>query len=461
MTRDCLAIVLAAGVGSRMKSREPKVLHEIGCVPLIYHVLQAMEQGGANQLAVVVSGDDKGDHGGDKVAHYVRTINPKIEICRQMKPLGTAHAALAARLLLERALDSDILIAFGDAPLLEASSFCQAREILRQGADLVVTGFVPPDPSGYGRLVEEKGRLVGIVEERDASSAQKQIALCNGGVMAIKGCYALDLLLAVGNDNAAGEFYLPDIVAIAAERGLDVRAIHVDGDQVCGVNNRVELARVEAIWQQRKRLQMMASGVTLIAPETVTFAYDTEIGEDVTIEPHVFFGAGVRIARQARIRAFSHIEGVVIGEGAQIGPFARLRPGTKLGKQVKIGNFCEVKQAVIDEGAKVNHLSYIGDAHIGADANIGAGTITCNYDGYNKWRTTIGAGAFIGSNSALVAPLTIGQGAYIASGSVITQDVAPQALAFGRARQQVKLERATALRHHFSALRSESKKEKP
>jgi len=455
MEKSCLAVVLAAGVGSRMKSSLPKVLHQIGSAPLIYHVLQAVMAAGADKIAVVAANNKEGD----KVGEIVQTITPTAEIYRQTEPLGTAHAALAARLALEQAAKSDVLIVFGDTPLLEKSSLLQARDVLAAGADLVVMGFYPPNPSGYGRLIEQDGKLVAIVEEKDADATQKQIAFCNGGLMAIKGCHALELLNLISNDNAAGEFYLSDIVAVATKKGLDIRALTVDETQVLGINTRAELSKAEAIWQQRKRQAVMAKGVTLIAPETVTFAHDTEIETDVIIEPYVFFGSGVKIATGAVIHGFSHIEGAEIGAGAQIGPFARLRAGSRLQDRVKIGNFCEIKQALIHEGAKVNHLSYIGDADIGAGVNIGAGTITCNYDGYNKWQTTIKAGSFVGSNSALVAPVTIGEGAYVASGSVITEDVPAQALAFGRARQSVKEGRAQVLRRHFIALKEQGKKE--
>jgi len=455
MAKSCLAIVLAAGVGSRMRSSLPKVLHEIGSAPLVYHVLQAVMAAGADEIAVVAANNKDGD----RVGEVVKTIAPAAQIYRQTQPLGTAHAALAARFALGQAVESDVLIVFGDTPLLEKLSLLQARDVLAAGADLVVMGFYPPNPSGYGRLVEQNGKLVAIVEEKDADATQKKIRFCNGGLMAIKGCHALELLNLVNNDNAAGEFYLPDIVAIAIKKGLDVRALTVDETQILGINTREELGTAEAIWQQRKRQEVMANGVTLMAPETVIFAHDTEIEADVIIEPSVFFGPGVKIATGAVIHAFSHIEGAKIGEGAHIGPFARLRTGSQLKSHVKIGNFCEIKQAVIHEGAKINHLSYIGNADIGTGVNIGAGTITCNYDGYNKWQTTVKAGSFVGSNSALVAPVTIGEGAYVASGSVITGDVPAQALAFGRARQSVKEGRAVVLRTYFKKLQVQNKKE--
>lgn len=433
-----------------MKSALPKVLHKIAGFPLVCHVVQAMQKIGSSDIAVVVG------RGGDDVAEVVRELAPQADIFEQTERLGTAHAALAARRALEKDAD-DILIVFGDTPLIEELSLNAARENLAQGADLVVMGFYPQNPTGYGRLIEKDGKLIAIVEEKDTTAEQKKIAFCNGGLMAVSGRHILSLLDRVGNENAKGEYYLTDIVAIAANAGLDVRAIEVPLDNVIGINTRLELAQAEAIWQQRKRRDMMLTGVTLIAPETVYFSYDTQIASDVLIEPNVVFGPHVKIETQAVIHAFSHIEGAYIGESGEVGPFARLRPGTELGAQVKVGNFCEVKKAVIHNGAKINHLTYIGDAEIGSHANIGAGTITCNYDGYNKWKTEIGAGAFVGSNSALVAPVTIGKDAYVGSGSVITEDVPENAVAFGRARQINKEGRAEELRARCAALKEAAK----
>jgi len=440
MPQSCLAVVLAAGVGTRMLSTRGKVLHKIAGLEMVCHVLASLRQSGCHKIALVV---------GQKAAELEKTarnFEPAVEIYCQDKPLGTAHAALAARPALERAQNSDVLIVFGDTPLLQSQALTKMRLALAEGADLVVSGFTTPDPTGYGRLIEENGQLTAIIEEKDATSAQRKITFCNGGVVALRGKHALALLEQVGNNNAAGEYYLPDIVAIAHAQGLNVRAVEIDADNVVGVNTRAQLAMAEALWQTRFRQAVMTAGVTLIAPESVYFSYDSEIAADVVIEPHVFFGPGVKIGRGTRIRAFSHIEGAIIGENTEIGPFARLRAGTHLHESVKVGNFCEIKQAHIGRASKINHLSYIGDAEIGGGVNIGAGTITCNYDGVNKWRTVIGEGAFIGSNSALIAPLAIGEGAYIASGSVITKNVEEQALAFGRARQINKPERAHLLR---------------
>ncbi|MER2632622.1 MAG: bifunctional UDP-N-acetylglucosamine diphosphorylase/glucosamine-1-phosphate N-acetyltransferase GlmU, partial [Rhizobiaceae bacterium] len=348
----------------------------------------------------------------------------------------------------------DILVMFGDTPLLEAGALAEARERLAEGAAVAVMGFRTDNPTGYGRLIESDGRLVAIREEKDASLEEQRIKFCNGGLMAIACEHALALLDKVGNSNAKGEYYLTDIVEIATQAGLKVVATEASAESVLGINNRLELAEAEGIWQRRKRREMMLSGVTLIAPETVHFAHDTEIGPDTLVEPNVYFGPGVTVASGAKIHAFSHLEGATVADGCNVGPFARLRPGADLQEKSKVGNFCEVKHARIEPGAKVNHLTYIGDARIGAGANIGAGTITCNYDGYSKFVTDIGAGAFIGSNSSLVAPVSVGDGAYVASGSVITENVPENALAFGRARQKTIPERATELR----ALRAAAKK---
>ncbi|HEV7415091.1 MAG TPA: bifunctional UDP-N-acetylglucosamine diphosphorylase/glucosamine-1-phosphate N-acetyltransferase GlmU, partial [Tianweitania sediminis] len=363
----------------------------------------------------------------------------------------------AAREALARGYD-DVLVLFGDTPLVEAQALTLARSRLAQGAAIVVMGFRTERPAGYGRLIEQDGALLAIREDKDCTEAERTITFCNGGLMAISGRDALSLLEAVGNSNAKGEYYLTDIVAIARERGLQVVAQEVGAESVMGVNNRAELAEAEGIWQRRRRTAAMLDGATLLAPETVFFSHDTRLGADVLVEPNVFFGPGVEVAAGVTIHAFSHLEGTHVEAGAEIGPFARLRPGAKLGRKSKVGNFCEVKKAVLGEGAKVNHLTYIGDASIGAGSNIGAGTITCNYDGLNKFETRIGSNAFIGSNSSLVAPVSIGDGAYVASGSVITQDVPANALAFGRARQKVIEGRADDLRARQQAIKASAKK---
>ncbi len=445
--RTCLSIVLAAGEGTRMKSNLPKVLHQVAGLPLVSHVVKAVQGTGKSDVALVVG------RGADEVRGAVEKVADAVSAFEQKERLGTAHAVLAARAAIERGYD-DLLIVFGDTPLIEAHSLQAARNKLSEGADVVVIGFRPASPHGYGRLIEEGGKLTAIIEEKEASEAQKKIGFCNGGLMAVRGSHALALLDAVDNKNAKGEYYLTDIVGLAHDKGLNVVAIEVPVDNVIGINNRAELAEAEKIWQNRKRQEMMLAGVTLIAPETVFFSHDTLVEADVVIEPNVFFGQGVHVGFGALIHAFSHIEGAKIGVSAEIGPFARLRPGANLGEKSKVGNFCEVKNAQVGKGAKINHLTYIGDATVGASSNIGAGTITCNYDGYNKYKTVIGENAFVGSNSSLVAPVSIGDNAYIASGSTITDDVPADALAFGRARQETKEGRGKILREKYAAIKA-------
>ncbi len=427
--RTCLSIILAAGEGTRMKSAKPKVLHRIAGRTLLGHVIDATAGAGASATAVVAG------HGSQAVMEEAAAISRGASFHIQDKRLGTAHAVLSAREAIERGYD-DILILFGDTPLVTGETLLAARQRLADGVSVVVMGFRTGEPDGYGRLIETKGRLTAVREDKDCNDEERKITFCNGGLMAVSGPAALDLLGAVGNDNAKGEYYLPDIVEIAARRGLRVEAIEVQFEELLGINNRAELAAAEAIWQDRQRRRFMLAGVSLQAPGTVHFSHDTKIGPDTEIEPNVWFGPGVTVAERVRIRGFSHIEGATIAAGAEVGPFARLRPGTEMAEGSKIGNFCETKKAHIGAGAKVNHLTYIGDATVGAKANVGAGTITCNYDGYNKYETHIGSDAFIGSNSALVAPVTIGDRALIAAGSVITRDVPADALAFGRSHEQ-------------------------
>ncbi|RUV54867.1 bifunctional UDP-N-acetylglucosamine diphosphorylase/glucosamine-1-phosphate N-acetyltransferase GlmU, partial [Mesorhizobium sp. M1A.F.Ca.IN.022.02.1.1] len=374
--RSCLSVILAAGEGTRMKSAMPKVLHAIAGLPMVAHVVKAAEAAGATGLALVIG------HGADEMRKAVQKFAPKAETFVQEKRLGTAHAVLAAREAIAKGYD-DILVMFGDTPLIDAAALAAARQKLAEGAAVAVIGFRPPNPTGYGRLIEKGGRLVAIREEKDCSEAEKKLGFCNAGMMAVAGNQALRLLDKVGNNNAKGEFYLTDIVELAGADGLDVVATEASFESALGINNRAELAEAEAIWQARQRREAMLAGVTLIAPETVYFSHDTEIGADTIVEPHVWFGPGVKIASGAKIHAFSHIEGATIASNCDVGPFARLRPGADLRQKAKVGNFCEVKQATIEEGAKVNHLTYIGDARVGAGANIGAGTITCNYDGFS------------------------------------------------------------------------------
>lgn len=422
-----------------MKSTLPKVLHQIAGLPLVAHVINAAKASGTGDLALVVG------HGAEAVGKAAEKFAPGASLFVQEERLGTAHAVLAAREALAQGHD-DVLVMFGDTPLIDAEALVAAREKLAAGATVVVLGFRTENPSGYGRLIEKDGRLAAIREDKDCTDEERRINFCNSGLMAIAGAHALSLLEAVGNDNAKREFYLTDIVGIAASRGLEVVATETGFENALGINNRAELAEAEAIWQKRRRREAMLSGVTLIAPDTVFFSHDTEVGADTVIEPNVWFGPGVSVAGGAKIHAFSHIEGASIAAGCDVGPFARLRPGADLKEKAKVGNFCEVKKATIEAGAKVNHLTYIGDARVGAGANIGAGTITCNYDGYSKFFTDIGENAFIGSNSALVAPISIGNGAYVASGSVVTDNVPDDALAFGRARQKTLPGKARELR---------------
>ncbi|MDB5522508.1 MAG: glmU [Rhizobium sp.] len=426
-----LAVVLAAGESKRMNSAKSKVLHTIGNLPMISHVMAALAETGADQVALVVGRD------AEPVIAAASSGALKITPFEQKERLGTGHAVLAARDEIEKDYDQ-ILIAYGDGPLIEAPPLLEALEKVRSGFDVAVIGFHTDKPTGYGRLLAKDGELVAIREEKDATDAERQVTLCNSGLMAINGRKAAALLSKIANNNAKGEYYLTDIVEIIRSEGGKAATVEAPADIVAGCNNRAELAQLEAIWQNKRRHELMLSGVTMIAPETVFLSYDTKIGQDSTIEPNVIFGPGVTIESDVVIHAFSHLEGTYVASGATVGPFARLRPGTNLGAKAKVGNFCEVKNAEIGEGAKVSHLSYIGDATIGARANIGAGTITCNYDGFNKFQTRIGADAFVGSNSSLVAPVSIGDGALTASGSVITEDVPAGAAAFGRARQSTK-----------------------
>jgi bifunctional UDP-N-acetylglucosamine pyrophosphorylase / glucosamine-1-phosphate N-acetyltransferase len=426
--RKAVAVILAAGEGTRMRSKLPKVLHPIGGLAMICHVVDAVEAAGVERLAVVLG------PGHDAVAETVKRRSERASFHFQAERRGTAHAVLAAREALAEGAD-DVVVVYGDTPFVTAEVIGRVREALADGAAVVVGGMRPADPAGYGRLIVEDGQLVAIREERDASDAEHGIDLCNAGMMGLSGAHALALLEAVGCDNAKAEFYLTDAVEIANRQGLAVRAIELDEAEAFGINDRQQLAEAERRFQESRRAAALAGGATLAAPETVFFSYDTRLASDVTVEPNVVFGPGVKVEAGATIRAFSHLEGAVVRSGAVIGPFARLRPDTEVGEGARVGNFVEVKAGLLERGAKVNHLSYIGDAHVGAGANIGAGTITCNYDGFAKHRTEIGEGAFIGSNSALVAPVTIGAGAYVGSGSVITRNVSPEALAVARGQQ--------------------------
>ncbi len=446
MSRTCLAVILAAGDSTRMKSSMSKVLHPVAGRPMIAHVMQAIVGAGMANAALVLGRD------AEKVEKAAQIGGIDTSSFLQTQRLGTGHAVLAARDAIAKGYD-DVVVAYGDVPLITPAPFAAARQKLAEGADIVVIGFHTDKPTGYGRLLVENGELIAIREEKDATEEERKVTWCNSGLMAINGAKALALLDKIDNKNAKGEYYLTDLVEIARADGGKVVAVDAPESELTGCNNRAELAFIEKLWQERRRHEIMVSGVTMIAPETVFLSFDTEIGQDALIEPNVVFGPGVTVESGAIIHAFSHLEGAHVSAGATVGPYARLRPGANLGAGSKVGNFCEVKKAEIGEGAKVNHLTYIGDAFIGAHTNIGAGTITCNYDGVNKHETWIGADAFIGSNSSLVAPVTIGDGAYVASGSVITADVPSESLALGRARQEIKADRAKLIRERALALK--------
>lgn len=439
-SRRCLAVVLAAGEGTRMKSVRPKVLHEVGGRSMLAHVLASVRAAGADAVAVVVG------PGRQDVAEEARRAAPNAAIFVQTERLGTAHAVLAAREAIARGYD-DVLVLFADTPLVTPETFGSLRAALAQGAALAALGFEPQDPTGYGRLLMVRGELTDIREHKDASEDERAVRLCNAGLMALAGETALSLLEGIGNANVQNEFYLTDAVAQARRAGHKAHVVLASSEEVLGVNDRIQLATAEAIFQQRMRLAAMREGATLIAPETVFFSHDTRLGRDVLVEPNVVFGLGCVVEDGAVIHAFSHLEGAWVGERAAAGPYARLRPGANLGPGAKVGNFVEIKASDIGAGAKISHLSYIGDASIGSGVNIGAGTITCNYDGFDKFRTEIGAGAFIGSNSSLVAPVKIGEGAFVGSGSVVTKDVSPDALALARGQQVEK----SGWAHHFRA----------
>ncbi len=433
MTQSAIAaIILAAGKGTRMKSQLHKVLHPIAGRSMLDHVLaslSALTPAPTRQVVVVGSGREQVE----------KALGGRAEIAIQEPQHGTGHAVQQAEAALNE-FDGDVLILYGDVPLIATETLRRMIDARRtpgangQTPALVVLGFRPADTGAYGRLkLAADGSLDAIVEHKDASPEERAITLCNSGIMAVDGKNLFKFLRDVKNDNANKEYYLTDIVAIARASGHSAAVIETDEAEVTGVNSRIELATVEATFQAKARAHAMTEGATLIAPETVFFAHDTVIGRDVVIEPNVVFGPGVTIGDNVTIHAFSHLEGATVAEWATIGPFARLRPGADLRAKAKVGNFVEVKKSVLEEGAKINHLTYIGDARVGPKANVGAGTITCNYDGFNKAKTDIGAGAFIGSNTSLVAPVKIGDGAIVGAGSVVTKDVEADALAVVRA----------------------------
>ena len=430
MSENRLAVVvLAAGMGARMKSQYPKVLHPVGGTPMIGHILKRANLIGADRVVVVT---------GPKMTEVIEFVAP-VEAVIQEKPLGTGHAVLTTRNILEGAAD-DVLVLFGDTPLLTEDTMKMMIET-RQGKNnpaAVVLGFTPDDPLEYGRLlIGENGQLEKIVEFKDCDDEEKKISLCNAGIMAMDGKRLYGLLDQIQNDNSKGEFYLTDIIGICHSKGLNCVVVETeDPDEVVGVNSRTELAQAEAAFQYQMRIEAMEQGCTLQDPDTVWFSHDTELGQDVLIGPNVVLGPGVKVGDNVQIKPFCHIEGATIENNAVIGPFARLRPGAEIGRDVHVGNFVEIKESQLDRYVKVNHLSYIGDSVLGEGVNIGAGTITCNYDGFNKSLTEIGPKAFIGSNNSLVAPVKIGTGAITAAGSVITHDVEEDALAITRSSQE-------------------------
>jgi len=427
-SRKRAAIILAAGQGTRMKSPLPKVLHPVGGRAMLDHAIDAAQALGCERIVVVV-----GAHSPQVRAHVAKRLG-EAAIAVQDPPLGTGHAVRAAEGLLGD-FDGQVVITYGDVPLLKAADI---EPVFAVCDGVTVIGFEAREPGAYGRLVMEGDTLAAITEAKEASEQVLAITTCNSGVMAAPAGLLFSLLAEVTNANAKGEYYLTDVVELARKRGAATRAVMASEDSVMGVNAQGELAQAEALFQNVQRETFLAAGVTMAAPETVHFAWDTEIGAGTTVEPFVVFGPGARIAEGARIRSFSHIEGATVATGADVGPYARLRPGADLGEGAKVGNFVEVKNVAMGAGAKANHLAYLGDGSVGAGANIGAGTIFCNYDGFFKYRTTVGEGAFVGSNSALVAPVTIGAGAIVGSGSVITRDVAAGDLALGRGQQTTK-----------------------
>lgn len=432
LSKPFAVVILAAGKGTRMRSDLHKVMHPIAGRPMLEHVLAGVSELGPERTVVVIG------NGREQLEPLVQIYGGSIAV--QEPQLGTGHAVRQAQAALA-GFEGDVLILYADTPFVKTATMQLMLERLHadDGPAIVVLASRPEDPLAYGRVIAEAdGTIRKMVEHKDATEEERACTLCNSGLMAVGAADLFALLSRVGNDNATGEYYLPDIVMLAADDGKRSVAVETDYWQVAGVNSRGELAALEAQWQQRRRQQVMADGASLIAPDTVWFSHDTQIGRDSVVEPNVFFGPSVTIGERVRIRAFSHIEGASIADDAEIGPYARLRPGAQIGEQAKVGNFVEVKKARLGKGAKANHLSYIGDADIGASVNVGAGTITCNYDGFFKYETKIGEGAFIGSNSALVAPVTIGKGAIVGAGSVVTADVPDDALAVARGSQVAK-----------------------
>ncbi|NBE09000.1 bifunctional UDP-N-acetylglucosamine diphosphorylase/glucosamine-1-phosphate N-acetyltransferase GlmU [Paragemmobacter ruber] len=443
-------IILAAGQGTRMNSDLPKVLHKVGAAPLLHHAMQA-GRALEPEVTIVVTG-----HGAEAVAKAARAFDEDAQTVLQKEQKGTAHAVLQAAPLLQ-GVAGDALVLYGDTPFIRAETLA-AMLAARKRHAVVVLGFHAADPGRYGRLIATGEDLERIVEWKDASPEERAVTLCNSGVLCADAATLMRLCAAVGNANAAGEYYLPDVVALARAEGLSAGVILCDEAETLGVNTRAELAGAEAAFQARARAEALANGITLTAPETVFFALDTVVGRDAIIGPNVIFGPGVTMESGAEVKGFCHLEGCHISRGAQVGPFARLRPGAELAEDVHVGNFVEIKNAILDEGVKVGHLTYLGDAHVGEHTNIGAGTVTCNYDGVMKHRTVIGKRAFIGSDTMLVAPVTVGDGALTGSGSVITEDVPPEAVAIGRAKQVNKPGLATKLFEKLKSIKANKAK---
>ncbi|GAA5060226.1 bifunctional UDP-N-acetylglucosamine diphosphorylase/glucosamine-1-phosphate N-acetyltransferase GlmU [Erythrobacter westpacificensis] len=449
--RPIAAIILAAGKGTRMKSSRHKVLHEVAGRPMIEHLLASVETLGPQKLVTIV---------GESREQLEERLEGRVDFAVQEPQLGTGHAVQQAQEALE-GFEGDVLVLYGDVPFVKAGTMQAMIDRLRavDSPAAVVLGFEPDDPLRYGRVIAQQGRILKMVEYKDATEDERGCTLCNSGLLAARSEDLFALLDRVRNENAQGEYYLPDIVNIAIADGHNCAVVSCDNaDEVAGINSRAELAAAEAQWQALRREEVMEEGVTLRAPDTVFFSYDTQLAADVVVEPNVVFGPDVSVASGATIRAFSHLEGTTVGEGVEVGPYARLRPGAVLEKGSKVGNFVEIKKATLGEGAKANHLTYLGDATVGAGANIGAGTITCNYDGYFKHQTTIGPRAFIGSNSALIAPVSIGADAIVAAGSAVTRDVADGELRMVRADQLVKP--GWADRFHDAMKRKKAEKKK-
>jgi bifunctional UDP-N-acetylglucosamine pyrophosphorylase/glucosamine-1-phosphate N-acetyltransferase len=447
---ELLSIILAAGEGTRMRSAMPKVLHPVGGLPIVGHVLRAAIGAGASEIAVVTG------PGHEAVRDAMQKVAPGARFFEQTERKGTAHAAMMARTAFDNA-EGYVAVTYGDHPLLRAANFEGVLKRLDEGMDGAILGFEPRDPTGYGRFITQGDRLLAIREHKDATAEERKIGLCNACILAFRAPVFRELIDKVQPTNKQGEYYITDLVELANAAGYKVGYAIFPEEQVLGVNDRAQLANAERLFQQVRRDDFMKAGVTLKDPASVYFSWDTEIGQDVTIEPHVVIGPGVKIGDNVTVRAFCHLEDVVIGAESSVGPFTRVRGGAVLEDDVHLGNFVEVKKSTIRAGVKAGHLSYLGDAEIGEKTNIGAGTITCNYDGVNKARTTIGANVFIGSNNSLVAPVTIGDGAYTASGSVITKDVEPDALAVGRARQENKLGYAAKLKARAEAIKAAKK----